>query len=83
MLPLGASTRVFVATAPVDMRGSFDALPGHVRRMHANPLDGALYIFLTAVRRGVERHSPWGSTKFRGCDLLLGRGVHHARAASH
>ena len=38
---------------------------------------------LTAVRRGVDRHSPRGSTTLRGCDLLLGRGVHHARAASH
>jgi hypothetical protein len=38
---------------------------------------------LTAVRRGVDRHSPRGSTTLRVCDLLLGRGVHHARAASH
>lgn len=51
MLTLGAGPRVFVATAPVDMRGSFDALAGHVRRLHADPLDGALYIFLSRDRR--------------------------------
>ncbi len=40
MLTVGPNTRVFVAVEPVDMRGSFDALAGHVRRLDADPLDG-------------------------------------------
>ena len=51
MLTLGANTRVFVALDPVDMRGSFDALAGHVRRLPADPLDGHVYIFVNRRRR--------------------------------
>ena len=51
MLSLGAGPRVFVATEPVDMRGSFDALAGHVRRLPADPLDGGLYLFFSRDRR--------------------------------
>ena len=50
MLTLGIPPRVFVATEPVDMRGSFDALAGHVRRLHADPLDGGLYLFFSRNR---------------------------------
>lgn len=50
MLTLGRSLRVFVATEPVDMRGSFDALAGQVRRLGLRAEDGALYVFLS--RRG-------------------------------
>ena len=51
MLTLGPHTRVFVAVEPVDMRGSFDALAGHVRRLHADPLDGHVYLFVSRRRR--------------------------------
>lgn len=51
MLTLGTTTRVFVAIEPVDMRGSFDALAGHVRRLHGDPLDGHLYLFVSRSRR--------------------------------
>ena len=51
MLTFGPATRVFVAVEPVDMRGSFDALAGHVRRLHGDPLDGHLYLFLNRTRR--------------------------------
>ena len=51
MLNLGASTRVFLALDPVDMRGSFDALAGHVRRLNADPLDGHLYFFVNRRRK--------------------------------
>lgn len=51
MLTPGPNTRVFVALDPVDMRGSFDALAGHVRRLHADPLDGHLYLFVNKRRR--------------------------------
>lgn len=50
MLTLGRTLRVFIATEAVDMRGSFDALAGRVRRLGLVPDDGALYVFLS--RRG-------------------------------
>ena len=50
MLSFGPNTRIFVALDPVDMRGSFDALAGHVRRLHADPLDGHLYLFVNKRR---------------------------------
>jgi hypothetical protein len=37
---VGPNTRIFVAIEPVDMYGSFDALAGHVRRLHADRLAG-------------------------------------------
>jgi transposase len=44
MLP--GQVRVFVATQPVDFRGSFDLLAGVVReRLGADPRSGALFVF--------------------------------------
>lgn len=51
MLTLAPAVRVFVAVAPVDMRGSFDALAGAVRRLGLDPLDGHLYLFLNRRRQ--------------------------------
>ena len=51
MLNPGPNTRVFVALDPVDMRGSFDALAGHVRRFQEDPLDGHLYLFVNRRRK--------------------------------
>ena len=50
MLTLPPSVRVFLAVEPVDIRGSFDALAGQVRRLGMEPSDGHLYLFLS--RRG-------------------------------
>lgn len=50
MLSPGPATRIYVAVDPVDMRGSFDALAGHVRRLGADPLDGHLYLFVNRRR---------------------------------
>lgn len=50
MLGLTPAVRVFVAVEPVDMRGSFDALAGAVRRLGLDPLDGHLYVFLSRRR---------------------------------
>lgn len=50
MLTLPASVRVFFALDPIDMRGSFDALAGQVRRMTLDPQDGHLYVFLNRRR---------------------------------
>lgn len=46
MLTLSPAVRVFVVVAPLDMRGSFDALAGAVRRIGLDPTDGHLYLFL-------------------------------------
>ncbi len=51
MLSLPPSVRVFVAVEPVDMRGSFDALAGAVRRLGLVPVNGHLYLFLNKRRR--------------------------------
>jgi len=48
MLTLPSSVRVFLAVTPVDMRGSFDALAGQVRRRMLDPQDGHLYVFTNA-----------------------------------
>lgn len=51
MLSLPPAVRVFVAAAPIDMRGSFDALAGAVRGLGLDPVDGHLYLFLNKRRR--------------------------------
>lgn len=51
MLSLPPTVRVFVAAVPIDMRGSFDALAGAVRRLGLDPVDGHLYLFLNKRRR--------------------------------
>ncbi len=51
MLSLAPTVRVFIAVEPVDMRGSFDALSGAVRRLGLDPVDGHLYLFLNKRRR--------------------------------
>jgi transposase len=51
VLTLPPTVRVFVAVEPIDMRGSFDALAGAVRRLGLDPVDGHLYLFLNKRRR--------------------------------
>jgi transposase len=51
MLSLPPTVRVFVAAEPIDMRGSFDAIAGAVRRDGLDPVDGHLYLFLNQRRR--------------------------------
>ena len=50
MLSLPRTARVFVATEPLDMRGSFDAMAGRVRRLGLEPVDGGLYVFFSRRR---------------------------------
>jgi transposase len=50
VLSLPPTVRIFVALDPVDLRGSFDALAGHTRRLRGDPLDGHLYVFVNARR---------------------------------
>lgn len=54
MIGVASNARVFVALDPVDMRGSFDALAGQVRRLGLDPLDGALYVFLSRRKQLVK-----------------------------
>lgn len=51
MLSVGAGVRIFVGIEPVDMRGSFNALAGAVRRLGLDPTDGHLYLFFNRRRR--------------------------------
>ena len=51
MLSFSPAVRVFIAVEPLDMRGSFDALAGAVRRLGLDPVDGHLYLFLNKRRR--------------------------------
>jgi transposase len=51
VLSLPPTVRVFVAVEPFDMRGSFDAIAGAVRRIGLDPVDGHLYLFLNKRRR--------------------------------
>ncbi len=51
MLSFPPTVRVFVVIAPLDMRGSFDALAGAVRRLGLDPVDGHLYLFMNRRRR--------------------------------
>jgi hypothetical protein len=44
MLSLPPTVRVFIAVAPMDMRGSFDALAGATRRLGLDPTDGHVYL---------------------------------------
>jgi transposase len=51
MLSLPPTVRVFMVVAPFDMRGSFDAIAGAVRRIGLDPVDGHLYLFFNKRRR--------------------------------
>jgi transposase len=51
VLSLPPAVRVFVAVEALDMRGSFDALAGAVRRLGLDPVDGHLYLFMNKRRR--------------------------------
>lgn len=51
MLSWLPSVRIFVVVDPLDMRGSFDALAGAVRRLGLDPVDGHVYLFLNKRRR--------------------------------
>ena len=50
MLTVSPGMRVFFGIKPVDMRGSFDALAGKVRRLALDPEDGHLYVFVNRRR---------------------------------
>jgi transposase len=47
---LSRGLRVFIAIAPLDMRGSFDAMAGRVRALGLEPVDGGYYVFFSKRR---------------------------------
>lgn len=55
MLTFPASVRIFLCTEPVDMRKSFNSLPGEIRRFFdLNPLSGHLFIFSNRRRNQLK-----------------------------
>ena len=60
MLTLPRHVRVFVGTEPFDMRGSFDAMAGRVRRLGLEPVDGNLYVAHYTPDR-IDRIAPDGT----------------------
>jgi len=55
MLSLPPAVRVFVCTAPTDLRKSFDGLCGLVQTvLHEDPFSGHLFVFLNRRRDKVK-----------------------------
>lgn len=55
MLSVAGTTRVLVATSPVDLRGSFNRLYGLVvEQLKADPLSGNLFLFTNRRRNRIK-----------------------------
>ncbi len=55
MLELTEATRVFLWTAPTDMRSGFDRLAALITtQLQQNPLSGALFVFFSRSRNRVK-----------------------------
>jgi transposase len=55
MLTVAGTTRVFVATTPVDLRGSFNRLYSLVvEQLKADPLSGNLFLFTNRRRNRIK-----------------------------
>lgn len=55
MILLPASVRIYVATAPVNLRRSFEGLSNEVRTvLAADPLSGHVFLFLNRLRTQVK-----------------------------
>jgi transposase len=55
MLSVTSATRVLVATAPVDLRGSFNRLYSLVvEQLKADPLSGHLFVFTNGRRNRIK-----------------------------
>ena len=55
MLTLSTATRIFVATAPVDLRGSFNSLSRLAQQVLAqNPLSGHWFVFTNRRRNRLK-----------------------------
>jgi transposase len=55
MLNVSGTTRVLVATTPVDLRASFNRLYGLVvEKLHGDPLSGNLFLFTNRRRNRIK-----------------------------
>ena len=55
MLNLSVATRVFIALAPVDLRGSFNRLSARAQNQLAqDPLSGHLFVFTNRLRNRLK-----------------------------
>jgi transposase len=74
MLNVSGATRVLVATAPVDLRGSFNRLYGLVvDHLKSDPLSGNLYLFSNR-RRNRIKILWWDGSGLLVCAKRLERG---------
>jgi transposase len=74
MLNLSAATRVFVALAPVDLRGSFNRLSALTQNLLAqDPLSGHLFVFTNRTRNRVKVLF-WDGTGLWCCAKRLEKG---------
>jgi len=74
MLNLSPATRVFVATAPVDLRGSFNSLHALVQtRLRLDPVSGHLFVF-TNTRRNRVKILFWDGSGLWVCAKRLEQG---------
>jgi transposase len=75
MIPFGPATRIFLATAPTDMRRGFDGLSELVRHPLAeDPLSGHLFIFSNR-RRTRLKILVWDSSGLWVCSKRLEQGT--------
>jgi transposase len=74
MLNVSGATRVLVATAPLDLRGSFNRLYGLVvEQLKADPLSGNLFLF-TNRRRNRIKILVWDGSGLWCCAKRLEQG---------
>jgi len=74
VLNLSPATRVFVATEPVDLRGSFNALSALVQtQLQHDPLTGHLFVF-TNTRRNRVKILFWDGSGLWVCAKRLEQG---------
>lgn len=54
MLGLSAAVRVYIASAPADMRKSFDGLAALIAGLDLDPLSGHLFVFINKRRDRIK-----------------------------
>jgi transposase len=74
VLSLSPATRVYIALAPVDLRGGFNRLAGLVKnRLEADPLSGHLFVFTNGDRNRLKVLY-WDGSGFWLCAKRLEKG---------
>jgi transposase len=73
MLNIGSATRVFVALAPVDLRGSFSLYGQVVNQLQQDPLSGHLFVFTNRSRNRLKVLF-WDGSGLWVCTKRLERG---------